>query len=446
MLHSPVRLPTQRRRTSIPGVAFLVLLAGGSLCAVHAQFLRLGPFDIDATAGLDAIYSSNVDNVRPSEAEERMNDYFLVGRLSLNAKADLGKHIRLSSGFTLTQEKHFLRPDLDDRTRSDPFGKANISTDVEFGRYTLNLFYNHDSTYEQKEGQFVEGSRSKRTYRRTDDYGGRLSWRRGRLSWQAGIKAASDRYIEDEYQDGDQDTLDMDFNASWQLTKRIATFYGYTRSRKELINQPDSFEGWDESQRIGTTVLLLRRPNTTYSFAMVKQSSQGDDAGWEPAHTFSVSDALDLTKTLKLSGYATYNIKETEAVNDIGFTYGATLDHQLAQTARQRLQALREPADTFGSTVDTDSTTVGYTFTKQDLFIYNLTLTLGVQYKHSKPMGEDAGDPENTWQYTGDLSWTRKVSRKMDRVVNYKYKRERSNIQDEDLQEHRVTLSYKYTF
>jgi hypothetical protein len=61
-------------------------------------------------------------------------------------------------------------------------------------------------------------------------------------------------------------------------------------------------------------------------------------------------------------------------------------------------------------------------------------------------MGVDAGDPEKTWTYTGDLTWTRKVSRKMERAISYRYRRESSDVEDEDLQEHRVTVSYIYSF
>jgi len=432
-----------RCRRLVSVCALLLFFRG---LGAEAQFLKLGPFDIDSTATLDAIYSSNVDNVRPSEATERMEDYYLVGRLSLNADAELGKHIRINSAFTLSQEKHFLRPDLDDRSRSDPFGQIDISTDMDFGRYVVTVFYKHESTFEQREAQFVEERRSKRTFRRSDDYGARLTWRRGRVDWQAGIRGARDRYVEDEFKDGDQDTAKIDFSISWQVTKRITTFYAYDRNRKKLINEPEEYDGWDDSHRVGTAILLLKRPNTTYSLAMVKQTSQGEEIGWEPAHTFSVSDALDLTKTLKLTGYATYTIKETQAADDIGFTYGANLDHQIARTAQQNLRATREPADTFGSSVDTDTTTVGYTFSKQDLFIYNLALTLGAQFKYSKPMGVDAGDPEKTWTYIGDLTWTRKVSRKMERAISYRYRRESSDVEDEDLQEHRVTVSYIYSF
>ena len=415
-------------------------------CPAYAQFLKLGPFDIDASAGVDAIYSSNVDGVRPADAKDRMEDYYLVGRFGVVADAELGKHIRLNSKVTLEEERHFIRKDLDDRTRSDPLGLLALATDMDFGRYALALFYNHESTYEKKEGQFVEGPRTKRTYRRTDSYGARLSWRRGRWDWVASINGDRDRYVEDEFKDGDQDSLTMDFNISWQVTKRIATFYGYDRRRKKLLNQPGSFDGWDEKHRVGTSVLLLKRPSLTYAFAMEKQSAQGEDFGWQPTHTFSVADSLDLTKTLKLSGDATYSIKEDRGVNDIAFTYGATLDHEIARTARQSLRATREPADTFGSTVDTDSTMVGYSFTKNDLFIYNLVLTLRAEYRHDKPLSDEDGESETIWSYIGDLKWTRKVSRKVDRIVNYNYRRENSNRFDEDLEEHRVTVSYNYTF
>lgn len=447
MSPSKLRLKVRARFSIGLGWMSAVLAAIVSVSPrASAQFLRLGPFDIDIVAGADAIYSSNVEQVRPSETDKDLEDYYVVGRLTLNANADLGKHIKVGSGFTLEEEKHFVRTDLDDRARSDPFANANLTTDIEFGRYILALSYRHDSTYEYKQGQFIEGPRKQRTYRRTDDYGGRLTWQRGRLRWFASAFAGRDRYIEDEYKDGDEDRQEMDFGVAWQTTKRIRSTYSYRRSRKKLVNQPDSFDGWDHNQSIGMTFRLLDNPLLTYGLAMEEESSQGEEIGWEPSHTFDVSETLDITKTMKLTGNANYNIKETRGANDVKLTYGADLAHEISRTARQSLRASREPADTFGSTIDTDSTIYGYTFSKQDLFIYNLVLTLGVEYRDDKPLGDGAGERERSWDYVGSLVWTRRVSRKMQRLVGYNYNLQKSDLVDEDMTEHRVTVSYVYTF
>lgn len=420
--------------------------------AGRAQFMRVGPFDVDITAQIDAIYSSNIDRVRPSEADEEMSDYYLKGILSFDADADLTRHIKMAAGFSLEQEKHFRRSDLDDRKRSDPFGKVDISTDLEFGHYTLDLFYLHESTYEYKQGQFIEGPRKKRTYRRSDDAGARLNWQRGRLRWFASAEESRDRYVEDEYKDGDENQTTLDAGITWDVTKRVRAFASHNRTRKQLLNQPDSYDGWDDKTSIGLTMLLIKEPQFTYSLAMEKSKSQGEDIGWQPAHTFNLMDEFDITKTLKLTVDAAYDIKKERGPNEIGFTYGATLAHDIARTARQTFRASREPADTFGSTADTDSTKFDYSFTKQDLFIYGLSLNLGVQYSIDKPMGSDEGaeavdrETERTWTYRGALSWQRKVSRKLDRTVTYEYQREKSNLENEAMQEHRVTLSYVYRF
>lgn len=407
--------------------------------------MRLGPFDVDVTATLDALYSSNVDQVRPSEADKEMSDYWLAGRLSFDARADLTKNLRASAGFSLEQEKHFRRSDLDDRKRSDPFGRVGFSTDLEFGRYTLDLFYMHESTYEYKQGQFIEGPRKKRTYRRTDDAGARLNWQRGRLRWYARAEESRDRYVEDEYKDGDENQTDFDAGLTWDITRRLRGFATYQRSRKKLLNVADSYDGWDNSLEVGLSALLLKEPSFTYSLSMVRESSQGEEIGWQPSHTFNMYDTFDLSKTLKLALDAAYNIKKERGPNEIAFTYGATLSHELARTAQQRLRATREPAETFGSTKKTDSTVFDYLFTKQDLFIYGLSLNLGAQYSIDKPIDEP-GETERTWKYSGGLAWQRKVSRKMDQVIRYDYQREKSNLLDEAMQEHRVMLEYVYRF
>lgn len=422
------------------------LLSGVLVLNVHAQFMRLGPFDIDITGQIDAIYSSNVDQVRPSEAEKEMEDYWLLGRLSFDAKADLTQHIKVNAGFSLEQEKHFKRTDLDDRKRSDPFGQVDISTDLEFGRYTLNLFYLHESTYEMKEGQFIEGARKRRTYRRSDHAGAKLNWQRGRVGWYAAAEELRDRYVEDEYKDGDKNQTDLDAGVQWDVTRRIRAFTTYHRGREQLINQKDSYDGWDEQLSIGTTFLLIKEPQFTYSFAMAKETQQGEDLGWQPTHIFTIMDTFDITKTLELQVDAQYEFKKERGPDDIGFTYGASLSHEISSTAKQSLRASREPADTFGSTVDTDSTRFDYMFTKSDLFIYGLSLDIGVTYSIEKPMERPDSETQKTWEYRGSLNWQRKVSRKMDRIISYDYQREKLNLFDEAMQEHKVTLSYVYRF
>jgi hypothetical protein len=166
---------------------------------------------------------------------------------------------------------------------------------------------------------------------------------------------------------------------------------------------------------------------------------------WELVHNFDLTYETDLTDVLRLSASANYSIEQEEEADDIGFTYRVQLDHDVSSTVSQSLSLSKEPASTFGSTQDTDSTEVAYKFNKSSLFIRELAFNAGVTYTRDEPPGPDAVVEKN-WKYEAGLTHERTVTRRISRIIRYDYTREDLNTEKEILEEHRVTWEYDYSF
>ena len=190
---------------------------------------------------------------------------------------------------------------------------------------------------------------------------------------------------------------------------------------------------------------MLRRPLVTYTLGVEKEDNEEGDGEWEPTHTLNVSDEWNLSSVLRINANASYTYEQNPEENDIALVFLVGVEHDLGRTAVQRLTLSKEPVRTLGSTADTDNTTVHYNFTKRDLFIYNLTWTVDVDYSLDEPL-DSLDEAETTWTYGTGLTHTRALTRKIDRQLAYRYDREDSSLEDEILDEHRVTLSYVYTF
>ena len=433
----------------------------------NAQFLRLGPFDMAAEATLEGVYTTNVEGERESEAKDEREDYFIITGLQLSSMADISRNTKLNIESALSIEKHFNRPDLDNS--SNPFGLFGLNSVSEFGHYTLNADFEarREIDYQEKQGVYIPGDRKKRDVSDVMDYGGELRWRRRSLLLSGSYTFSSERHQDEDFQDGDQDETTLNFSTDWAVIRGITLAYEYERKKTELLNGPEGLTNdWEVTESFTVTfdeqLSLMKRPLLTYSFSMEKEDTREENGEWEPVHTLNLSDDRSLSSSLKLIMGAVYEYDDNQEEDDISFTYNATLDHTLARTASQRISATREPVRTFGSTAESDSTTIGYAFSKRDLFIYNLTLTLGVDYSIDKPLEESAldtesevpavvtdssaGEAEKIWTYKAGLSYARAVTRKIQRTVSYLYTCEDSNLETEILDEHRVTLSYIYTF
>jgi len=436
LMRKPEFIQTRRFR--------LVLLITACLTGfreVNAQFLRLGPLDFDAQASLDSIYTTNVEGQRESEAtDEREDIYFVFGFDLLSAgiiTPDTDLNIKLGVSF----EKHINRPDLDNS--SSPFANASVSLAKEVSRWRFNADATYERTTEAEEDVVFLGGESAKTRREHDiyGYGAGVDWSANLLTLGLSYDFTAERYIKEEEKFADRDDETINFNSNLKLTERISLGYDRENKRTDLINDPDDDDSWELTQRIFLQFQLLRKPNLTYAFGYEKE----DEGDWEMIHTFNITDSFDLSSNVKLSLAASYDIEEVEEEDDIGFRYGAVLTHQISPTAEQSFSAQREPAETFGSSTDTDAKTFTYNFRKDDLFIYGLGFGAGVSYQINTPLEDDAVE-EKIWTYTAVLSHSAAVSRKLSRKIEYSYSLEDTNTNDEILDEHRVTWSYVYDF
>ena len=407
-----------------------------------AQFLRVGPFDFYGSADLEGVYSSNVEQERPSEATAERTDYYYVVGLDLSSKATLAPRTTLSLKTGISVEQHEKRPDLNNS--SNPFGLLELSSMTELGHYTLNLDASYERTSESADDKYVPGGRKKRDVSDKYDFAVDLEWKREALKFGLGYSFSRERHDDEEFKDGDEDEYKLTFSALWNMTRRVSLSYDYEHDKDITVNDPECYKGWDDKHNIGLEFMLLERPNLTYTFGYEKEEDEGEPGEWEQTHTLMVADSWEFSRTLRASLNASYKHEEQEESNDVAFQYGGMLEHDISRTARHILSVSQEPVDTLGSTADTKKTTVGYLFTKSDLFIYNLNLTAGVTYERDVPKEE--GETEKKWTYDVSLEYVRALTRKLQRTLEYAYHREDSNLEDEILDEHRVTLSFDYTF
>jgi hypothetical protein len=421
--------------------AFLGLPAG----MANAQFIRIGPFVFGATAKLGGVYTTNVEGVRPSSTTQEMEDYYATAGFDITSSTAVFRNSTIDLSTGMTVERHARRPDLD--TTSDPFGRGRIDTAFELGRYTLRLNYATETTVAEREGTYVpSGSNTTRDVNTVVDYGAELEWKRNDLTVAGGVNGSTERHQDQQFKVADNNTYEGHLNADWQFSQRLGLNYAYKRDRTELLNVPDSFSDWNERHTVGLTLEILERPNFLYTLGAEQSSVQGETINWEPTHTFALSDGLDLTKTLRLSGDAQYKYAKRLAADEVAFTCNLALDNEVSRTVRQSLSLNKEPANTFGSTTMTDVTEVKYTLTKQDLFIYDLTFNFVVGFTHNKPMNTTQGEVENIWTYDLGLTHSRAMSRKLNRSLGYTFHHESSNLISEDMVEHTVTLDFTYTF
>ena len=422
----------------------VLFLSTAVLHDAGAQFLRLGPFDFAASSSLDLIYTTNVDDVRPSDADKEMEDYYFTVSLDLTSQADISSNTRVQLDTGIAIEKHFVRDDLDNS--ESPFGRGRISTFTEFGHYQFTTFASYERDYEKELDEFrPSGTETSRDVHDDFDYGAGLRWQREPFTLSADYEVNSERHDDPEFQAGDKDEISWTYMAAWQFAQNMSLRYEVEKTKTILVNSPGEDEGYDNTETIAldATLKLIKRPQVTYSLGLEKEDTDEGDGEWEPIHNLNARDDWHLSPTLHLGVDANYSYEQSPEADDITFTYGAFLDHELSATAQQSFSARREPRSTFGSTTDTDTTTFGYGFKKNDLFIYNLSFALDITYEINKP---PVGEKEEVLSYDASLAYQRALSRKLTRELKYEYSLEDSSLEEELLEEHRVTLSYVYTF
>jgi hypothetical protein len=410
-----------------------------------AQFLRLGPFDFLAASRLDAVYTTNVERERESEAQAEMEDYYIVAALALESEADISYSTRLTLDTGVAIEKHFVREDLDNSTA--PFGRLRLASKTELRALTLQASYSWERASESQQDVVILGGRSRKTRNPHTriDYGASIDWVGGPFSADASYEFSQKRHEKERFKDLDEDRTTYKWGLGWRILDNLGVKYDNERRLTERVSIPDDDPEWETTERITVNWRLqfLRKPEVTYSFGLEKEDTQDQEGEWEMIHDLLIRDDIEFNSRLRLSLQAAYSYEDNPEDDDISFTYGAFLTHDISQTARQMLSAMREPRETLGSTTDTDTTSFSYNFMKTDLFIRNLNFNFGASYEINRPV---EGPEERITSYDVRLFHEAAYSRRLVRTASYDYSFERSNLIDEDLVEHRVTWSYEYTF
>ncbi len=421
------------------------MLAFAAAGGAPAQFLRVGPFDFAASTYLEAVYSTNVEGEREGEATEDREDYFLHYGAELEGRGALSPRTTLTLDLAVGAEHHFVRDDLNE----NDLGTAAFSSQSEFRHLRLETFaeWQKEADYERSTVAFLGQSSTRRKVTTDSGYGAGVEWEADPFTVGYKFDESQTRYESEADQAGDQDETTYTLTAEMALRQNIRVMYTHERIRTEFPNQPDHTPKWLTTENIDVAwdIELWRRPKVTYSFGLEREDTESEKGSWDPRHTLSVSDTYDISRAVRFSYGANYEHEQTPEDTDIGLTYYARLTQELGATATHAIGVTREPADTFGSTQDTDSTDWNYNFTKTDLFVYGLDLTVDVTRELNEPLEGDLPDEETTI-ITAALAHRAALSRRLEREFGYLYSWEDSNLEDEVLEEHRVTWRYDYRF
>jgi len=414
--------------------------------AARGQTLRLGPVDIEIAAGLESIYTTNVDDVRPSATTKQQEDFYFVASLDLDGNAELGQSTTIDISTALEVEKHLNRPDLD--TSETPFCEISLAASTKIRRSTLTA----DVSFKREDeisDEYVVGGRTKKAANNEYDYGVGWAWDWRTVQADASYSYEHTRYDDEEYQDGDSDKTTVDFNVSWQFAKRLSLEYSYERTLDDYVLFTEKNNGWQVKSLVDVRWQVSDKPDFSVYVGYTKDTEKAGNEDWYPTYGADFSTVLLDTKKWTFDVAASWEyVKDIEADSDT--TFSANLENQLSRTAKQSLTAEKKPVGTFGSNQDTDETTVEYRFDKDDLFIYNLNFTAGAEWKEDVPVKDGdviADQPtEHTWTYDVGLEHNRALTRKLLRELRITYEAEDSNLYDEWLTEFRVELEFIYTF
>ena len=481
--------PSAERKFKLPlaGGVFWALVAGFSLLAQEAvsQTLRLGPFDMLLRGSVLGAYDSNVDDVYPEEENPHLQkgDFYWMPGLTLSSQsAPMRPSTTVNVGAGLAYQDFFVRSDLDTAVYN-----ANLNFETTHPRLTLSGMAGVDYSVDGVEDEYIPGG-VKRDPVLTQDANLLANWNYRKLRLESSANFSSERHDYEEYKDGDQDETVLMVGAYLDNVSRLSLFgtlqntdtlfirsdeeedetelnlgadlrlfswggFYYTWTRTETVYTPSEEETDETENEFGISgaipVDLLAHPKITYSLGIEYKEETAVDGTvtktWGPVHTITMSDELQLTKTVLLAGSAEWSDDLDE--DEVTFTYHISLSQQIGPRAQHALTFTQEPQSTFGSTADTETTTYGYSFGVEDLIFYNLSMNLGASYEESTPLGEGGGETEKTPMLTFGLDHTRQISRKLFRVIAYTYTYEDSNFHKYGPnQKYLITYGLNYDF
>lgn len=440
---------------------FLVVVAISLLADIATgQFLRIGPFDFEAEGFVEGVYSSNIEEEeRTADPEAEREDYYSVTGVELSGNARMAPNTELQIDAGMAVEKHVNRPDLDNE--EEPFTSFGFSSSTRLGPILLDADASYERTSESTDNEFDPQNRKRRKISNESVMGLNATYEMRILTLEGGYEFERTRYDDEDFVDSDEDAETITAGVTLQPWDRLSMSYEYEKEKTDLINDDESTP-WSITENVAIDfdlpLKLYGRDVFKYSLGIEKEDIEGEEEGeWEVTHTVGIGDELPLieTSTFMLSVDAAYQFERDQEEDDIEFSYGVFVEHQLARTAYHSLSATRQPVDTLGSTEDTDETEISYSFTKEDLFIYNLNLSLQVTYTHSDPLEEQDpaldepvvfdDDVEKSWEYNVSLEHNRTISRRLEQTFGYIYSYEDSNFTD-PTEVHELRLSYTYRF
>lgn len=443
-----------RRGLTLAGIAAVVL--GLSLPDAFAQILRLGSFDLFMSASTEVAYDSNVDDVYPEEEEPGypMADFYWLPGLSIRSQpVGMSPHTSFDLVGEIAYQDYFERNDLDTELYSV---NANFRTTLP--RLTLSGMGGTEFSAESAQDEYRPGG-AKRDPMRTDTATAAANFNYRKFRAEASWDFTSERHANEEDRDGDKDETVLSSGVYLDLFTWGSLFYEWENTVTTLVQTDEETDETVETFGLEGAIpfSFLRRPKITYSFGFSYEDEttttedSDNEKRWEPVHTLTVSDEFQLSRTIQLSGRATW--ENSTADDDVTFVYEAILAQELGAKARHALTFSREPRSTFGSTSDTETTTYGYSFSMDDLFIYNLSMNFGATYEENTPLGSkgalvENGEPtEKTTNLDFGLNHTRQLSRRLARVISYVFTLEDSNLpHDGPKQRHLLTYGFTYEF
>ena len=433
--------------------AALVGLTAGAQSPIEQ--LTIGPLKLRKSVFADLTASTNVDGISKENAREAgldREDVYLSYGFRFGITGRLYPDIDLNFTTDLSRERHFIRTDLNDDGEIPFLGSANFDFNRSRGHLRYGIMLQHSAETEQeKQKIFVPAARRQQSVReieQTTDFGATLGWTYERLTLENSYNYVRSRFNK-EFADGDENEQNYAFSSNYQLNRIFSTTFGHTLENTQQIGQPGSPEtGWQETTTVTLNTKLLQRPSLTYSVGAEREDDGTNKPEWEPIHTLNLSDYRNIGSNIKLNADATYSYEAQPEAEDISFVYNFSLTHQMPYSISQRLTMTREPAETFGSTTDSDQTTYSYALNKDRLLILNLSASFSVEREETKVKALDgsSGPAEVSTDYIFDLSWRgdKRLSRWLSLHRDYQYIYTDSTDEG-TYDEHRVTLGVEVT-
>lgn len=450
---APLRLFASKPRRHIgPGARLLSLLLALLLllpCPALADIYRIGLFDFQPSAALTLAYDSNVDGSYPEELDPnyQKDDFYLVPSLTLHAlPVRLQPHTTLSLDGTISYEEYLKRNDLDTELYNVSAGFNTVLTYLTLnGTFAAARQTDHDQDDTYKPGGF-----SRDPYNTIDAaLNAQLTLRKFRFT--ASETYSRETHDLEEFEADSQVETSTTLGAYYDLASWVSLFYTYEHTETEYldVDNPREIEDNQEFGLSGTIpTKILRRPAVTWSVGGTKEKSNTDEeeAKWEFTYALGVSDTLQLAKYLTLSYNVSWDSEDNADEDEVGFSYGFSLNHVWGPYITQDFSFTREPVDTFGSTEDTDTTTLSYAISIANFFLKGVSANYSVTYEISDPLGSDEPVEYTTTQNVS-LSHTRPLSRQLSRTLSYTYQWENSNFHhDGAMQEHTIEYMLNYKF